>query len=86
MTGEQPGHAPGEPGAGRPAGTAGQPAADAEGGDAACWANLVCEECGAVRTEGHRDGCRSAAPPPGGGLPEGSLPESSGPPPAPSPR
>jgi hypothetical protein len=28
-----------------------------EGGDAVCWAHLVCEECGAITTEGHRDGC-----------------------------
>jgi uncharacterized protein YeaO (DUF488 family) len=32
----------------------------AEGGDAACWANLLCPECGAVTTEGHREGCRLA--------------------------
>jgi len=33
-----------------------QPAED-EGGDAACWAHLVCPECGAIETEGHRQGC-----------------------------
>ena len=36
------------------------PAGPAEGGDAACWAHLVCPECGAVTTEGHRTGCASA--------------------------
>ena len=29
------------------------------GGDAACWAHLVCPECGAITTEGHRPGCPS---------------------------
>ena len=29
----------------------------AEGGDPACWAGLVCQECGAVISEGHRSGC-----------------------------
>ena len=29
----------------------------AEGGDCACWAHLVCPECGAITTEGHRQGC-----------------------------
>ncbi len=27
------------------------------GGDAACWAHLVCEECGAIISDGHRSGC-----------------------------
>lgn len=31
-----------------------------EGGDPVCWAHLVCMECGAVVSEGHRDGCQSA--------------------------
>ena len=30
---------------------------DAEGGDAACWAHLVCPECGAITTGAHRPGC-----------------------------
>ncbi len=29
-----------------------------DGGDPACWAHLVCPDCGAVETEGHRAGCR----------------------------
>ena len=35
-------------------------APEPEGGEAACFAHLVCPECGAVTTEGHRPGCRSA--------------------------
>jgi len=27
------------------------------GGDPVCWAHLVCEECGAITAEGHRDWC-----------------------------
>ncbi len=34
-----------------------------DAGDAACWANLVCPECGAVVTEGHRPGCQSGSSP-----------------------
>ena len=33
------------------------------GGEAACFAHLVCPECGAVTTEGHRPGCALAAAP-----------------------
>jgi hypothetical protein len=33
-----------------------------DGGEAACYAHLVCEECGAVTTEGHRDGCGQSLP------------------------
>ena len=34
-----------------------------ETGGAACFAHLVCPECGAVTTEGHRPGCAQAATP-----------------------
>jgi uncharacterized protein YeaO (DUF488 family) len=34
-----------------------------EGGEAACFAHLVCPECGAVVTEGHAAACRLAATP-----------------------
>jgi uncharacterized protein YeaO (DUF488 family) len=33
---------------------------DDQAGDAACWANLVCPDCGAIETEGHREGCALA--------------------------
>lgn len=31
-----------------------------EGGDPVCWAHLVCTECGAIVSEGHRAGCELA--------------------------
>jgi uncharacterized protein YeaO (DUF488 family) len=37
-----------------------QPVED-EGGEAACWAHLVCPECGAIEAEGHREGCALAS-------------------------
>jgi hypothetical protein len=33
----------------------------ADGGDPACWACLVCQECGAVVSEGHRAGCSQSS-------------------------
>jgi 2-polyprenyl-6-methoxyphenol hydroxylase-like FAD-dependent oxidoreductase len=35
---------------------------EAEGGDPVCWAHLVCDECGAITTEGHRAGCSALQP------------------------
>jgi uncharacterized protein YeaO (DUF488 family) len=32
-----------------------------EGGEAACWANQVCPQCGAMESEGHREGCQLAS-------------------------
>jgi len=52
---------------GGPAGACGD---EEQGGEPACFANLVCPECGSVVTEGHAPGCAAAreaqppAPPP----------------------
>ncbi len=34
---------------------------DDAGGDAACWAHLVCPQCGAMVSEGHAPGCAAGA-------------------------
>jgi hypothetical protein len=39
------------------------PATAQETGDAACWAHLVCLDCGAVVSEGHREDCQARMPP-----------------------
>jgi hypothetical protein len=39
---------------------ASQAAGPDEGGESACWARLVCPDCGAMESEGHRPGCGSA--------------------------
>ena len=52
------GPAAGEPGGSPPAEPGGSvPGEPAEGGETACWAHLVCPECGAMTTEGHRPSC-----------------------------
>ena len=47
--------------------------ADEEGGDPVCRAHLVCLECGAVTTEGHRPGCQSAGTAAGAGAGDGQV-------------
>jgi hypothetical protein len=32
-----------------------------EGGDSACWAHLVCPECGVLESDGHHAGCTANA-------------------------
>lgn len=41
-------------------GGASESGGESSGGDPACWASLVCAECGAVTTEGHHEGCALA--------------------------
>jgi uncharacterized protein YeaO (DUF488 family) len=38
-----------------------QPVESDQGGEAVCWANQVCPDCGAMETEGHREGCKLAS-------------------------
>ena len=48
-------------------GAAGTGSPAAEGGESACWAHLVCPECGAMTSEGHRQACSLAVPAASGG-------------------
>lgn len=70
MTSDQPLRGRGEPPA-DPLRAAPQPQSPAgsgeaaDGGDPACWACLVCQECGAVVSEGHRAGCSQSSQPAG---------------------
>jgi hypothetical protein len=73
MTGDHPPRGRGEPAAdpvraAHETWPAAEPEEDyGEGGDPACWAGLVCQECGAVISEGHRSGCsHRESPGPGG--------------------
>ena len=50
-----PASAPSAPGT-----AAGRDAEHEEGGDPVCWIHLVCSECGAIESGGHRPGCGSA--------------------------
>jgi hypothetical protein len=38
----------------------------ADRGEPACWAHLVCPQCGAMESEGHQQGCPAATVLPGG--------------------
>jgi hypothetical protein len=37
---------------------------ESTGGEAACWAHLLCEECGAMSGEPHRAWCSQFSPAP----------------------
>lgn len=43
-----------------------QPEETTDRGEPACWAHLVCPQCGAMESEGHQQGCPAATVLPGG--------------------
>jgi hypothetical protein len=55
---EKGGHSDDQPGADPESGTGVIEDSD-QGGDAACWAHLVCPECGAMGIDGHQAWCTS---------------------------
>lgn len=50
-----------------------EPAEYDEGGDPVCYAHLVCADCGAVTSEGHRAGCQLAEQAAGLTAPDGQA-------------
>jgi hypothetical protein len=50
-----------------------EPAEYDEGGDPVCYAHLVCPDCGAVTSEGHRAGCQLAEQTAGLPAPDGQA-------------
>ena len=52
----------GDDSAGQAEGAGQAASSESQGGEAACWAHLACPECGAMTSEGHRQGCISATP------------------------
>ena len=57
---DRPSKPPWPPARARAEGASGSVGED-EGGDAACWAHLCCEECGVLASEAHHDGCSLGA-------------------------
>lgn len=52
------GHQPPVADEGRPGIESGEAADQERAGEPACWAHLVCPACGAMISEGHREGCQ----------------------------
>ncbi len=50
---------------------------ESEGGEPACWLNLVCEECGKVRERGHCPVCEPEQPDASAKAPDSAAPQES---------